>query len=77
MFGVAAIHCGTALYDEGGISDSDGGSIEDRGRDNWEDWCDSAFQNGIGKFPPDTDDPQPTFVFCDKLFSMKFLPIGS
>ena len=37
---------GAALYDEGDISDSDFGSVEDRERDTWEDWCDSAFRNG-------------------------------
>ena len=35
---------GTALYYEGDISDSDCGSVEDRERDTWEDWCDSAFR---------------------------------
>ena len=33
---------GAALYYEGDISDSDGGSVEDRERDTWEDWCESA-----------------------------------
>ena len=60
---------GTVLSDEGNISDSDGGSIEDCERDTWEDWCDSAFQIGFSTFPSDTDDPQPTVVFSDKLFS--------
>ena len=60
---------GTALYDEGDISDSDGVSIEDCERDTWEDWCDSALRNGFGEFPPDRDDLQPTVVFSDKLFS--------
>ena len=60
---------GTALYYEGDISDSDCGSVKDRERDTWEDWCESAFQNGYGAFPPDTEDPLPTVVFSDKLFS--------
>ena len=51
---------GSVLFDEGNISDSDGGSMEDRERDTWEDWCDSAFQNGFSTFPSDTDDLQPT-----------------
>ena len=59
---------GAALYYEGDISDSDGGSVEDRERDTWRDWCNSAFRNGIRAFPPDTDDPVPTIVFSDKLF---------
>ena len=62
-----------ALSDEGNISDSDGGSIEDRERDTWEDWCDSAFRNGFSTFPSNTDDPQPTVVFSDKLFSDEVL----
>ena len=60
---------GTVLYYEEDISDSDCGSVEDRERDTWEDWCESAFQNGHGAFPPDTDDPLPMVVFSDKLFS--------
>ena len=39
---------GAALYYEGDISESDFGSVEDRERDTWEDWSDSAFQNGYG-----------------------------
>ena len=60
---------GMALYDEGNISDLDGGSIEDRERDTLEDWCNSAFWNGFSTFPSDADDPQLTVVFSDKLFS--------
>ena len=56
---------GASLYYEG---DSDCGSVEDRERDTWENWCASAFQNGYGAFPPETDDPLPTVVFSDKLF---------
>ena len=57
-----------ALYYEGDISDSYWGSDEDRERDTWEDWCDSAFRDGYGGFPPDTDDPLPPVVFNNKLF---------
>ena len=59
---------GAALSYEGDISDSDCGSVEDRERDTWEDWCDSAFRNGHGGFPPDTDDPLPPVVFSSQLF---------
>ena len=59
---------GAALYYEGDISDSDCGSVEDRERDTWEDWCHSAFRNGYGGFPPDTDDPLPPVVFSSQLF---------
>ena len=45
---------GAALYYEGDLSDSDDGSVEKRERDTLEDWCDSAFRNGYGGFPPDT-----------------------
>ena len=60
---------GAALYYEGDISDADCGSVEDREKDTGRDWCDSAFRNGYGAFPPDTDDPLPTVVFSDKKFS--------
>ena len=60
---------GTALFYEEDISDSDCGSVEDRERDTWEDWCDSAFRNGYGAIPPGTDNPLLTVVFSDKLFS--------
>ena len=60
---------GAALYYEGDISNSDCGSVEDRERDTWKGWCDSAFRNGYGAFPSDTDDPLPMVVFSDKLFS--------
>ena len=43
---------GVALYYEGDLSDSDCGSVADRERDTWDDWCDSAFCNGFGGFPP-------------------------
>ena len=44
--------------------------VEDRERDTWKDWCNSAFlRNGYGAFPPDTEDPLPTVLFSDKLFS--------
>ena len=36
----------TTLYYEGDLGDSDCGSVEDRERDTWDDWCDSAFHNG-------------------------------
>ena len=36
---------GTVSSDEGDISDSDDGSIEDHERNTWVDWCDSAFRN--------------------------------
>ena len=41
---------GTVLSDEGNISDSDGGSIEDRERITWVVWCDSVFRNGFSTF---------------------------
>ena len=60
---------GVAFYYEGDLSDSDCGSeIGDREIDTWEDWCDSAFRNDYGGFPPDTNDPQPSAVFSDQLF---------
>ena len=59
---------GVALYYEGDLSDSDCGSVEDREIDTWEDWCDSAFRNGNGGFPPDTDDPLLPVVFSGQLF---------
>ena len=64
---------GMASSDEGNISDPDGGSIEDSERNTWEDWCGSAFWNGFSTFPSDTDDPQPTVVFRDNLFSNEVL----
>ena len=60
---------GTTLYYEGDISDSDCGSVQDRERDTWEDWCDSAFRNEYGTFPPDMDEMLSTVVLSDKLFS--------
>ena len=59
---------GAALYYEGDLCDSDCGSVEDRERDTWEDWCDSAFRNGYGGFHPDNDDPLPPVVFSGHLF---------
>ena len=59
---------GARLYYEGNVGDLDCGSVEDRERDTWEDWCESPFRNGYGPFPPETDDPLPTVVFSDKLF---------
>ena len=59
---------GAALCYEGDLSYSDCGSVEDRERDTWEDWCDSAFQNGYGGFLLDTNDPLPLVVFSGQLF---------
>ena len=59
---------GVAFYYEGYLSDSDCGSAGDHERDIWDDWCDSAFRNGYGYFPPDADDPQPPVVFSNQLF---------
>ena len=33
-----------------------------------EDWCDLAFQQGLGSFPSGVDDPPPVVVCNDKLF---------
>ena len=67
---------GVAFYYEGDLSDSDCGSVGDRAIDTWEDWCDSAFRNGYGGFPPDTDDPQPSSVTSSVTgcFGMRTLP---
>ena len=59
---------GVTFYYEGDLSDSDCGSVGDREIDTLEDWCDSAFRNGYGGFPPDAEDPQPPVVFSDQLF---------
>ena len=59
---------GAAVPYEGDVSDSDCESVEDRERDTWEDWCGSAFRNGYGGFPPDTDDSLPPVVFSTQLF---------
>ena len=59
---------GVAFYYEGDLSDSDCVLVGDREMDTWENWCDSAFRNGYGGFPPDTDDPHPPVVFSDQLF---------
>ena len=60
---------GTHLDEEGDVRGSDDGSITDRERNTWMDWCDSTFRNGLGLFPSDADDPQPMGVFGDELFS--------
>ena len=60
---------GTHLDKEGDVQSSDDGSIADRERNTWVDWCDSTFRNGLRSFPSDADDPQPMVVFNDKLFS--------
>ena len=57
-----------ALYYEGDLSDSEDGLVKIRERDTREDWCDSAFRNGYGGFPLDTDDPLPPVVFSSQLF---------
>ena len=57
---------GVAFCYEGDLGDSDCGSTGDLERDTWEDWCDSAFHNGYGGFPP--DDPQPPVMFSNQLF---------
>ena len=54
---------GTVLSEEGDISDSDDESIEDRERNSYVDWCNSAFRNGVSTFPSDVDDPQPMVLF--------------
>ena len=41
---------GTVLSYEGDISDSDDESIEDRERNSWVDWCNSAFRSPCGQF---------------------------
>ena len=64
---------GTILVEEGDISNSDDRSIEDRERNSWVDWSNSAFRNGISTFPSDADDPQPLVVFNDKLLSNDIL----
>ena len=43
----------TTFYYEGDLSDSDCRLVEDRERDTWDDWCDSAFHNGYGGLFPD------------------------
>ena len=57
-----------AFYYEGYLNDSNCGSVGDKELDTWEDWCDSAFRNGYGRVPPDTDDPQPPVVFSGQVF---------
>ena len=59
---------GVAFYYEGDLGDSHCGSTGDRERDTWDDWCDSAFHNGYGGFPPDADEPQPPVMFSNQLF---------
>ena len=68
-----AFYHGTVSSDEGDISDSDDGSIEDRERNTWVDWCDSAFRIGFSTFPSDADDQQSTVAFSGKLFSDEVL----
>ena len=41
---------GTNLNEEGDVGILDDGSIVDRERNSWVDWCDSAFRNGLGTF---------------------------
>ena len=60
---------GTILVEEADIRNSDDRSIDDRERNSWVDWCNSAFRNGISTFHSDADDPQPLVVFNDRLFS--------
>ena len=74
---------GTFFYYEGDLSDSYCGSVEDRERDAWDDWCDSAFHNGYGGFFPDAEKTRPPVVFGDQLFwdddmaeSSRVLPDG-
>ena len=59
---------GVALYYEGDLSDSDCGSVEDRERDTWEDWCDSDFRNGYGWSPPPP--PPLLMIHCRRLCSV-------
>ena len=56
----------TTFYYEGDIGDSDCGSVEDRERDTWDDWCDSAFHNGYGGFFPDVAGAYPPVVFSNQ-----------
>ena len=49
----------TTFYYEGDLSDSDCGSVEDRERDTWDDWCESAFYNGYGEIFPDATGAYP------------------
>ena len=75
-WGVSTDSCGgngifedeTLLDGEGDVRGSDDGSIVDRERNTWVDWCDSTFRNGLDPFPSDVDDPRPMVVFRDKLF---------
>ena len=57
----------SAFYYDGDLGDSDCGSVEDRERDTWDDWCDSAFHNGYGDFFPDDAGAYPPVVFSDPL----------
>ena len=47
--------------------------LENRERNTWADWCDSAFRIGFSTFLLDADDPQPTVAFRDGLFSVEVL----
>ena len=56
------------MNEEGDVGSSDDGSIVDRERNTWLEWCDSAFRNGLGTIPLDADGPHP-MVFPDELCS--------
>ena len=60
---------GTNLNEEGDVGSLDDGSIVDRERNTWLEWCDSAFRNGLGTIPLDADGPHPMVVFPDELCS--------
>ena len=58
----------TTLYYEGDLGDLDCGSVEDRERDTWDDWCDFlSFRNGYGGAFPDDVGVYPPVVFSDPL----------
>ena len=42
-------------------------SVEDRERDTWDDWCDSAFHDGYGEIFPDIAGAYPPVIFSDQL----------
>ena len=74
--GSLTVRSGGGLYDyetiwdvDEDIINLDEGSIGDRERNTWADWCDSAFRIGFRTFLSDADDLQPTVAFSDKLFS--------
>ena len=75
MVGMDALPMGndTLLYCTDGCPACDGGcqhkmvgGVTVCGGD---DWCDSAFRQGLGSFPSDADDPLPMVVCNDELFS--------